>query len=196
MTEERRTRPRHATISDIPQIASIFTHYATTTELSLVDSPISVVDMVNVLRRCNSSGYPFLCLVWEDEPHIVLGFIYAATEMYRLTKFRGVVVNVMFVNPAMRGVRVFDRLVLPYIKVLVKNPEFKAALSETNFGNQHVRHKHSPAYLIGSQPPSFLRKGGFKFGQYIEIGLEAFSREVFANVLENAGQYFKIHEHL
>jgi L-amino acid N-acyltransferase YncA len=180
----------------MPQIAHIFTHYALNTPWSLVENSVSVVDMVNIYRRCKNLGYPFLCLVWEDQPHVVLGFIYAATEMYRLVRFSGVIVNVMFVDPELRGLRIFDKLVLPYLVECIKNPDFKGAWSETNYGNKHVRHKHSPAYLVGHQPPTVLRNGGYKFGQFIDIGLELFRRETFVPILENAEEFFKVIEHL
>jgi L-amino acid N-acyltransferase YncA len=180
----------------MPQIARIFTHYALDTPWSLYESHVSVVDMVNIFRRTKSMGYPFLCLVWEDEPHIVLGFLYAATEMYRLTKFPGVVVNLLFVDPEKRGLGIFDKLVLPYITELVKNPHFRAAWSDTNYGNRHVRHKHSPAYIVGHQPPTVHRNGGFKFGNFIDMGYEAWNKSTFLTLIENSKEFFKFQEHL
>lgn len=178
------------------QVSRIFNHYALNTPWSLVENPVSPIDMTNVLRRCQSLGYPFLICCWDDAPHVVLGFLYAATEMYRLVKFPGVVVNIMFVDPELRGLGMFDKLVLPYLTRLVANPDFVGSWSETNYGNRHVRHKHSPAYLVGHMPPTVHRNGGYKFGSFIDIGFEFWTRSTFDAVIGDSKEYFKVQEHL
>ena len=185
MAAEREVLVRPAEPGDLLQCVHILNYWVLESDWVLIEHPLSLTDMVELYRKITSKGLPFMVAVWPDQQQHVLGFIYAIPEGYRLLRIPGVMCNVLFVKQGVKGLRLFERLLFPYLKVLLSYPWFRGTMSDTNAGNTHIQHKHSPGYMIGKMPPIVLNGALYKRGQWHNQGLEFFPRQLFQVAVEN-----------
>lgn len=171
--------------SDLQQVVQIFNYWILESKLSLLESPLSLIDMIEIHRKVKAKGLPFLVATLESAPTDVLGFIYAAPDISRLVRIPGVVANLLFIRPGLKGLKLFERLLAPYLRILLAYPWFRGSISETNAGNTHIHHKHSVGYMIGMVPPLVLQGLFTKQGEWLNQGLEFFPRLLFEAVVEN-----------
>lgn len=171
--------------SDLQQVVQIFNYWILESKWSLLESPLSQTDMTEIHRKVKAKGLPFLVATRANSPTEVLGFIYAAPEISRLIRVPGVVANLLFIRPGLKGLKLFERLLAPYLRVLLAYPWFRGSISETNAGNTHIHHKHSAAYMVGKMPPIVMQGLFAKHGEWLDQGLEFFPRAMFETVIEN-----------
>lgn len=185
MSTQREILIRPAEVGDLLQCVQILNYWVLESDWALIEHPYSLVDMIDLYRKITSKGLPYLVACWADERNHVLGYIYAIPEGYRLVRIPGVMCNVLFVEPGLKGLRLFERLLFPYLKILLSYPWFRGTLSDTNAGNTHIQHKHSPGYMIGKMPPILLKGALYKRGNWHDQGLEFFPRQLFEVAVEN-----------
>ena len=170
---------------DLLQIAQIFNYWILESKFSLLEAPLSLTDMTEIHRKVKAKGLPFLVATYASSPNEVLGFIYAAPEVSRLVRVPGLVANLLFIRPGLKGLKLFERLLAPYLRILLAYPWFRGSISETNAGNTHIHHKHSVGYMLGKMPPLVMQGVFVKQGEWLSQGLEFFSRGLFEAVVEN-----------
>lgn len=185
MAAEREILIRAAEPGDLLQCVHILNHWVLESDWALIEHPLSLTDMVELYRKITSKGLPFMVAVWANERQNVLGFIYAIPEGYRLIRIPGIMCNVLFIKDGLKGLKLFERLLFPYIKTLLSYSWFRGTLSDTNASNTHIHHKHSPGYMIGKMPPLVLNGALYKRGQWHAQGLEFFPRLLFEMAVEN-----------
>lgn len=170
---------------DLLQIAQIFNYWILESKFSLLEAPLSLADMTEIYRKVKAKGLPFLVATMASSPSEVLGFIYAAPEVSRLVRIPGLVANLLFIRPGLKGLKLFERLLAPYLRILLAYPWFRGSISETNAGNTHIHHKHSVGYMLGKMPPLVMQGAFVKQGEWLNQGLEFFPRGLFEAVVEN-----------
>ena len=185
MSAEREILVRQAQPGDLLQCVQILNYWVLESDWALIEHPLSLTDMVELYRKITGKGLPFMVACWANEQRNVLGFIYAIPEGYRLIRVPGVVCNVLFVREGLKGLRLFERLLLPYMKLLLSYSWFRGTLSDTNAGNTHIHHKHSQGYLIGKMVPIAINGALYKRGQWHTQGLEYFPRAFFQAGVDN-----------
>ena len=179
MSSQREIIVRPAEPADLLQCVHILNYWVLESDWALIEHPYSLVDMVELYRKIKSKGLPYLVACWSDDLTHVLGFIYSVPEGYRLIRIPGVVCNALFIQPGLKGLKLFERLLFPYVKILLGYSWFRGSISDTNAGNTHIHHKHAPAQAIGKMPTIVFKDAFYKRGQWHSQGLEFFPREIF-----------------
>jgi phosphinothricin acetyltransferase len=154
---------RQVTQRDADEISAIYNHYIEHTKITFEEDCLTALDVVERIEWLSSQNYPWF--VYELDGRVV-GYSYAAPWRTRAA-YRFTVESAVYVDHKQIGSGIGGQLYYKLIQELAENG-FKTVLGLIALPNEPSVRMHEK---FGFLPVGQHREVGFKFGQWIDVGV-------------------------
>lgn len=154
---------RNVTHRDAEEISAIYNHYIENTTITFEENCLTALDLLERIERLSSQNYPWF--VYELDGRVV-GYAYAAPWRTR-TAYRFTVESAVYVDHNQIGSGIGSQLYYKLFEELAKSG-FKTVLGLIALPNDQSVRMHKK---FGFLPVGQHREVGFKFGQWIDVGV-------------------------
>lgn len=154
---------RQVTPRDADEISAIYNHYIEHTTITFEEVCLTALDVAERIERLSSQNFPWF--VYELDGRVV-GYAYAAPWRTRAA-YRFTVESAVYVYHKQIGSGIGGQLYDTLFQQLSKNG-FKTVLGLIALPNEVSVRMHEK---FGFRPVGLHREVGFKFGQWIDVGV-------------------------
>ena len=154
---------RQVTLQDAGEIAAIYNHYIEHTTITFEESCLTALDLSARIDELTSRNYPWL--VYEVDGRVA-GYAYATPWRTRAA-YRFTVESAVYVDQARVGSGIGSQLYRKLFEELTEN-DFKTVLGLIALPNEQSVRMHEK---FGFLPVGHHREVGFKFDQWIDVGV-------------------------